>query len=36
LHRKEPVDVFLKNLKRNGKVAGYEQDWDGAVLLKGK
>jgi ferric-dicitrate binding protein FerR (iron transport regulator) len=36
LHRKEPIEVFLKNLKKNGKVAGYEQDWDGAVLLKGK
>jgi len=36
LHRKEPVDTFLTALKRNGKVASYEQDWDGTVLLKGK
>jgi ferric-dicitrate binding protein FerR (iron transport regulator) len=36
LHRGEPVDVFLKNLKINGKVSGYEQDWDGGVVLKEK
>jgi len=36
LHKNDPVDVFLKNLKINGKVAGYEQDWDGTVLLKEK
>lgn len=32
-----PMDVFLKNLKMtNGKVKGYEQEWDGSVLLKGR
>lgn len=36
LHRGEPVDIFLKNLKINGKVGGYEQDWDGGVVLKEK
>jgi len=36
LHRGESVDVFLNNLKINGKVAGYAQDWDGVILLKAK
>lgn len=36
LHRNDPVDVFLKNLKINGKVERYEQDWNGVVVLKGK
>jgi|GEM_PF-834731 len=34
--RKSDLDGFLKNLKINGKVAGYEQDWDGSVRLRGK
>ncbi|WP_217602361.1 FecR family protein [Chitinophaga sp. GbtcB8] len=36
LHKNDSVDVFLKNLKNNGKVAAYEQDWDGTVLLRGQ
>jgi len=36
LRKSDQVDVFLKNLKINGKVAGYEQDWDGSVRLRGK
>jgi len=36
LHRNQPVDVFLKNLKINGKVGSYEQDWDGVIWLRSK